>query len=808
MFPPRKWSPVDKWTSNVPTLSHPTMQSVPAVLVHLGHTVPWHLYDCLQQLATFDTPCILVVSSTFVGSWFQNIPHVKVWHYDDRQIVRDIEEVQPSGLFTLSIARFYALAAAMQHFNLDKCIHMEHDNLVYASGAWLSHMSTKVCGVKLGITQDSAHRCIAGWMWIGSQAALHAFLAFMTKHNYAKYEMFLLCDFMKQHPEFATRLPVVPPSSLISFPHSKWDHTSVFDAAALGQWVGGIDLLHSEKDTRGFVNETAEYNPDMFNFAWGADTQGRTVPVVEYHGVQYRVLNLHMHSKRLYPFLSVPCQATDIIQGHKFRDLAETLGQATVFVVSHKIADVRALLDQATSPIVVMSHNSDHGLEIQHLDMLNHPMLKWWFAQNLNVNHPKTSPLPIGLANSQWPHGNVPQFRQAISTFVSRPIPRLYANFSVGTHPVRKEFLQLMKQNTKNATRVTPLDNWRAARHSALVACPRGNGIDTHRLWETWYSSSMPVRYQPDKKAWKWAFRHLGLPWIELTDVTAVTPHQDLWTRWNHARYYNLRFTYWANLIRAKLHDPESGFWDACVVVHAKDYQWVERVVEGLRQYTLGCRRIYIVTNQAHKVIDKWPTTTVVDEKDIEPCSLDYVRQLGFQHRAGWYYQQLLKLNLDKLPGCLPQVLVIDADTVLCQHTTFWDDYGRALFSHFPVPEPYYQQHILRLCPQWAPLKNTMSTAVVHHMPFDVPALQQMKQIISEQHKQPFHVAFLNQVLPAERLHSGCSEYELYFQYRCYTAPDQVVVRQLRHLNTSNVNMLSHAQHPYTMISVHSYLRN
>lgn len=56
-------------------------------------------------------------------------------------------------------------------------------------------------------------------------------------------------------------------------------------------------------------------------------------------------------------------------------------------------------------------------------------------------------------------------------------------------------------------------------RNSKFVFCPRGNGIDTHRLWETLYMGSIPiVRFEPQT-------HHLftDLPILFIDDWSVIT---------------------------------------------------------------------------------------------------------------------------------------------------------------------------------------------------------------------------------------------------------------------------------------------
>lgn len=82
------------------------------------------------------------------------------------------------------------------------------------------------------------------------------------------------------------------------------DFHSLFDAAALGQFLSGIDASQGSSHPPGYINERALFNPSHLEISWVLDTQGRKVPYVSYKGASYRINNLHIHSKQLHLFRS------------------------------------------------------------------------------------------------------------------------------------------------------------------------------------------------------------------------------------------------------------------------------------------------------------------------------------------------------------------------------------------------------------------------------------------------------------------------------------------------------------------------
>ena len=76
----------------------------------------------------------------------------------------------------------------------------------------------------------------------------------------------------------------------------------------------------------------------------------------------------------------------------------------------------------------------------------------------------------------------------------------VYMNFSIHTYPAERMSVWDMFERQSWVTSETPENSMEArrrflqnARNHSFVLCPRGNGVDTHRLWETLYMGSIPI---------------------------------------------------------------------------------------------------------------------------------------------------------------------------------------------------------------------------------------------------------------------------------------------------------------------------
>jgi len=143
-------------------------------------------------------------------------------------------------------------------------------------------------------------------------------------------------------------------------------------------------------------------------------------------------------------------------------------------------------------PYIIVTHNSDNEISDKYIDYLNSEKIKRWYSQNINFKHPKLISIPIGIANSQWEHGNL----QLLDKIRNENLPKnnlVYKNFDVKTS-INRRLGVLEKTNNIMLTRNRKQEDYlRDIAFSKFNICPMGNGIDTHRMWESIYLGSIPI---------------------------------------------------------------------------------------------------------------------------------------------------------------------------------------------------------------------------------------------------------------------------------------------------------------------------
>jgi len=174
--------------------------------------------------------------------------------------------------------------------------------------------------------------------------------------------------------------------------------------------------------------------------------------------------------------------------------------QSLVFAYTHmlrrNLQDLISHLKRFKNPFALVFHNSDDHFHPMHLNLFEEvPLIQHIFSQNCLVyNHEKVTHLPIGIANSQWRHGDISLVHKE-SLNKSSKEKLIYFNFSTRTNKnIRNHCKSTLESKGLSMSSNLPYPAFLKDLHShQFCACPRGRGIDTHRLWECFYLKVVPI---------------------------------------------------------------------------------------------------------------------------------------------------------------------------------------------------------------------------------------------------------------------------------------------------------------------------
>jgi len=213
---------------------------------------------------------------------------------------------------------------------------------------------------------------------------------------------------------------------------------------------------------------------------------------------------------RLNKALGLRPSSAPFLSGDTYRAMADAVFDETgefdptrvkpgsvVFVGVRRLREFETrALPALKSPVVLISHQGDVTVDASSLGLAEDPRILHWFAQNCVVDHPKITPLPIGLED-RWRHNNgeISDFKKLRRNVPSRP--RISYAFSLHTNLEKRiECYRRLKASDLADELEQPLNSSlyrRAAREYMFIASPPGNGPDCHRTWEAMYMNCVPI---------------------------------------------------------------------------------------------------------------------------------------------------------------------------------------------------------------------------------------------------------------------------------------------------------------------------
>jgi hypothetical protein len=90
-----------------------------------------------------------------------------------------------------------------------------------------------------------------------------------------------------------------------------------------------------------------------------------------------------------------------------------------------------------------------------------------------------------------WEHGNNLWFE---NTTDSNKEKLVYMNFNIETnYELRTNCLNILINKLDFLPIISPFENIQLLKKYKFSICPEGNGLDTHRLWESLYVKTVPI---------------------------------------------------------------------------------------------------------------------------------------------------------------------------------------------------------------------------------------------------------------------------------------------------------------------------
>ena len=300
------------------------------VFVHIGSALPNYANVAFSQAKLFNPNCPIFILAK--GTVLQKLEQENKLNgytginYEDlimtpehKQFIEN--DARTDNFWRYTSERFLYLYDFITQYNLKDVFHLEYDNMLYIDLETLLPVFQKHYP-GIGATFDNDIRCIPGFVYLSNpNAAQKLANCFMRHVSNRLNDMQIIALFKQESPSLIDHLPIITPQYIQDHPlispmnHIPCDKSkymqnidlflSIFDAAALGQFLGGTDTIHAGGGIPGFINESCVFNPSLLSYEWIADEKGRLIPYAIYDHTKFRINNLHIHSKNLVSFHSL-----------------------------------------------------------------------------------------------------------------------------------------------------------------------------------------------------------------------------------------------------------------------------------------------------------------------------------------------------------------------------------------------------------------------------------------------------------------------------------------------------------------------
>tara|TARA_R110000822_G_scaffold302891_1_gene427384 strand:+ start:107 stop:883 length:777 start_codon:yes stop_codon:yes gene_type:complete len=201
----------------------------------------------------------------------------------------------------------------------------------------------------------------------------------------------------------------------------------------------------------------------------------------------------------------IPVPREEIIYGNKF---CNDIDNPDVDFCHRSHVKSHNLTVDKVCPVLV-SHNSDTRVTTEdEKAVFNSGTKRWYVTNKFERNNVFCRQIPLGIenpypANAEWEGVGYERSIKKLD-FLSdgdfidvKPSEFIYGNFSPRTNPllrlmVKRHFTERGYVNFESETLGVKDFYSRILDHEAVL-CPEGNGVDTHRIWETLYLGRVAI---------------------------------------------------------------------------------------------------------------------------------------------------------------------------------------------------------------------------------------------------------------------------------------------------------------------------
>lgn len=296
--------------------------------VHIGPQLPSYLDVNIAQARLFNPkiPIYLIGNSSALSA-YDNTKHAVILVPIESLTLSNYHEnfihgAKTQGFWRYALERFLYIDDFIQQYGLTNIFHIENDVMIYINLEEKLPTFEQFYSGMIGAVFDCEARCIPSFVYFSNALPSKKLAEFISVNGLeGSNDMTLLNQFKESYyKKFSDHLPILIPAyakdrpltnllkktakNALPYSNHLEEFQVIFDGAAIGQFLGGIDPIHGRSEP-GFVNELTVFYTPYFTYIWKRDKNKRLVPFISYKGISYPIANLHVHSKNLKSFYSL-----------------------------------------------------------------------------------------------------------------------------------------------------------------------------------------------------------------------------------------------------------------------------------------------------------------------------------------------------------------------------------------------------------------------------------------------------------------------------------------------------------------------
>jgi hypothetical protein len=180
-----------------------------------------------------------------------------------------------------------------------------------------------------------------------------------------------------------------------------------------------------------------------------------------------------------------------------------------------------------------------------------------WFGINVDYDNKNLIPIPIGLSNNHPKNVNFDNLKQKLNPVKDE---LLYLNFNIQTNEKHRKNLyekfEIYDWVTVEKAKLSIESYVESLTAHKYSLCPWGNGLDTHRFWESIYLGTIPITQRKLTYQSAEGLPHLLVDKYEDININLLTKN-NLLTEENF-KYEKLKVGYWLNLMDKKIDSKQT----------------------------------------------------------------------------------------------------------------------------------------------------------------------------------------------------------------------------------------------------------